>query len=211
MTKLFLFGISFLSLIAGCATSPDSQRDVLNATKLCCSGYADMQVSARLDTEQVLEINADSPVFSFVGGRSYFSLLLLSEGMRGQSLMLRTFVGSPTITNSGGAHLYFLPAVTFLNTSREPIVTLNDERPIPELYGWSGTGSFVGKVRIPSTASFAIIHTSPAKLGQLYTGHVKSPGFTTMTGGVLISQGGGEAPMRAVLSSTGKVLVSIAP
>ena len=183
----------------------------MNATKLCCSGYTEMPVAARLDTEQILEISADSPVFSFVGGRSYFSLLLLAESMRGQSLMLRSFVGSPTITNSGGAHLYFFPAVTFLNVSREPIVTLYDERPVPELYGWSGIGSFVGKVRIPATAAFAIIHTSPAKLGELYIGYVKSPGFTTMTGGVLISQGGGEAPMRAVLSSTGKVLVSVAP
>lgn len=197
--------------VAGCASSPEVQISSLNSTTICCQTYVDIPIHTALNGDHTFDISGDSPVFLLPSGRSHFSAFTLPAEYGGKSLMLRTFAGAATISNGGGAHVYFYPAVTFLNASREYLSTQHDEKPIAELYGWSGHGSFVGKVNIPKGAAFAIFHTITSKVGASYVGYTRGPGFTTMAGGALISLGGGVGPMRAVFSTTGKIMVSITP
>lgn len=125
-------------------------------------------------------------------------------------MSLRTFAGGLAGPSPKDGHLHFFPAVTFLSADKTPIATLFDEKPVSDYYGWSGVFTFVGKVRIPDNAAYAVIHTLPSKLGESYmSDYAKMPGMTTMAGGSVISTPSRNYPMRARYVSTGKVMVSV--
>src|SRR5262249_30353179 len=72
-SKLKLFAVSSLSMsVLGCATLPELES-TLNASKPCCSTYAQMPIQ-QLPADKAVDfrLTAESPVFEFEVGKSYF-------------------------------------------------------------------------------------------------------------------------------------------
>ena len=187
--------------ISGCA-STRSDLAKLDATAPCCATFSEMTFRQKLGREPAsLEINSDSPVFSFNTGKAFFEGASLDAVTLGAKLEVRTFFYGITAID---AH-YFYPVILFLDSSHKILATVYPERLQFELFGWDGKATWVGTLPIPPEARFAVFHTPRDKVDTKYSGPAVARGSTYMIGKTFISFPGGNITAVGNFGGTGRI------
>lgn len=202
VTRVCLLFVAALNVIS-CA-SPQAERTRLQGLTACCNEIQTIPISQPLNLESEISISQDAPVFDFESGRSHFVAFTIPERYRGRKVFVRSFASM--LPQRGRAFGYFAPTLMYLDAERKVIASTHDDKPMGELYGWSGHGAFVSTTSVPRSAHYVIVYTSSERLGERYTTYIQSPTYLAPVGGALIPQGGRQSPHSGVRTATGTAM-----
>lgn len=172
-------GFAALGLVVtGCANLTDITSD-LDRQRPCCQTLRDLPSSAVVaDAPTPIRLGAQSPVFEFDVGKSYFAALELPADSAGRMLQLYSMATGSTAFETRTLAQIFCPRVLFLDADRQAIGA-SEQKPVYDVFkGFGalrrGAGS---QARIPSGARFAVVHSNPARYGQFISRHDGPSGY----------------------------------
>jgi hypothetical protein len=201
-------------LVGGCA-SVDAQRASLAIAVACCSSVADTNIEPMTSSTMSLVIDERAAVGTFAVGNSRYRILDLSRLPARPAVLSVKSVGTVTNVYTGGKSWapVFYPAVTFLNSQKETLVTVSEDKPQNPSLSCKALlhcGFAIINVEVPAEASFVVLHTPFDKVGQ--TREEALPGKTSdqtyLIGGTFVTIPGGSAPaLRTIGMSVGELEV----
>lgn len=158
--------------ISGCVTLPSSQSFEKSRQHLladlaskspCCTALKDVPPRDIPNSGEWYElIDESNPVVAFDQYRSYVSLLRLPPESGGKSIGL-TSKGTTSWISTGG---FLSPVVSFLDADFKLLATVRDFRYDADEKSTLQDAGIKGQVRIPSSAKYLLVFTSPEELAK---------------------------------------------
>jgi hypothetical protein len=108
-----------------------------------------------------------------------------------------------------GGQQYLYPTLLFLDDRLKEIGTAHDENLLAECYGFGCTYTFIGSVKVPPLARYAILHTLFAKIDQEYEAPMSVPGGGFIIDNVPVLHGEYIKLWRGKFGATGEVIVTV--
>lgn len=202
---LRLAAAALLFVLAGCA-SIRSDMNQLDEKTSCCRTFADVKFGNTLKGETItIEINSESPVFSFDSGKAFFAAFELDSEASRRTLHLRTFFYGLTAID---AHFLY-PAVVFLDRNYNVVTIAYPENLKYDPFGWQKKATWIGTIPVPTTAKYGIVHTPRNKVDTKFSGPAYAVGSTYMIGKTFLTIPGGNVTAVATFGGTGTLSVTL--
>lgn len=161
-------GLTAIGLVlAGCANLTDI-TSALERQRPCCQTLQELPSSDLLTGKPTpIRFDAQSPVFEFDVGKSYFLMLKLPPDSAGHMLQFYSMATGSTAFETTTLAQIFCPRVLFLDADRR-VIGVSEQMPVYDVF--KGFGALLrgagSQARIPADARHAVVHSNPTRYGQ---------------------------------------------
>jgi len=175
--------------VGGCAGTVQQDRDQLDAKGVCCNAVSQFKYEALpADGTAEFSLNAESPVFGFETGKSYFKAYALSESAPGRRLRIAHRPGQLGMIGPPEYNPAYCPRILFLDESFQQLFeSTNFPRWVPTLLEG---GHFENSVVIPEKAKYVVLHTNSRVYGVRAATRITTGGGYMVGSTPVITRGG---------------------
>jgi len=174
-------------MLPGCASQVQKLVGDLNSEEPCCTSYSEFVYQRiPLDGEFLFTVGPGDRAFLFPSGKSYFKGFELPPVDGNYSIEIRTYLVGEWIPTS---HV-FGPLLDFLDADNRPL----QQAVFPRMHwdeGFFEGSRWTGAVRIPPTAKYVIVYTTPELINtRIALGTTSGYAYATATGVVFVPPSG---------------------